>query len=127
MPVTGGADVAAALRRMPERAKAEVKEAVRTGAGAVLADMQRLTPRSDDPPHVRDALTVQYENDIPSARVGLPTQGLADAFSYFRVLDGGTQGQPALRIRERALDGNRDEIERAVREAMARVLPRSHR
>lgn len=147
MPVSGQGALLAALRAMPDRARAEIAKAVQQGAEGVLEEMKRLTPVDPETPkHARDGLTISYESDGQVARIGLPTNALAEEFFWWRFLDGGTKGytagdtrrtaknkttkkvrrnipaRPALRIRERALDANRDEIERLVRMALAAVL-----
>lgn len=150
MPVKGGKDVAAALRRMPARVREEVIDAVQRGAEAVLDDMRRFTPLDPaTPQHAREGLTIVEDKDGMAAHVGLPTAELASEYFWFRFLDGGTKGytagdtrrtgkskttkkiyrdippRPALHIRQRALDANRDSIEAAVRRAIEAGLKRA--
>jgi hypothetical protein len=136
MPVTGGRRTAQALRQVPQRVEARLREALEESAGLVLADMRAFTPYdADNPgPHARDGLTIRYEADRLAAHVGLPSRELAQDYFWFRFLDGGTRGgevtvrnrrgegfytmrvpaRPALRIRERALEGNLPEVRRLI-------------
>lgn len=145
MPVTGGREAAAALRALPRRVEARIAEALEQAAGIVLQDMRALTPRDAANPgaHAADGLTVVFAEQGLRAHVGLPTPELASDYFWFRFLDGGTRGgevtyrradapgklftmrvpaRPALRIRERALDGNLAEVDRLVRQAVAQAL-----
>lgn len=142
MPVTGGREVAAALRRVPAAVEARVREALEDAAVLVLQDMKAMTPRDAAAPggHVADLLTVIAEPEGLRLHLGLPSPQLASSGFWFRFLDGGTAGgevtyrlarspgklftmrvpaRPALRIRERALDGNLAEVDRLVRQAVA--------
>lgn len=144
MTVTGGAQVASALERVPALVRVRIAQAIEAGARLVLADMKVLTPRdSANPgPHAADGLTLILDEEDTRARVGLPTDDLASDYFWFRFLDGGTKGgevtanrrgangkrqrytikvpaRAALRIRERALDANRDELRRLVAQAVA--------
>jgi hypothetical protein len=140
MPVKGGRRTAKALQRVPARVKTRVQDAIEDAAGLVLADMRAFTPydTSNPGPHARDGLTIRYEGDRLTAHVGLPSRDLAQDYFWFRFLDSGTRGgeasyrsrqtgkritvrvpaRPALRIRERALEGNLPEIKRLVNEAV---------
>lgn len=143
MTVTGGKELIAALNRLPRIAEQAVADALLKGAGLVLQDMRTYTPRdaSNPGPHVADGLTIVTSPDGLEARVGLPTQALASDYFWFRFLDSGTKGgeisywrrsangsrtrqtmrvpsRPALRIRERALDGNIEEVRRLVVQAI---------
>jgi hypothetical protein len=145
MPVTGGREVAAALRALPRAVEARVAEALEDAAGIVLQDMKARTPRDAANPgkHAADGLTVIFSDSGLQARIGLPTAELASQYFWFRFLDLGTAGgevtyrradapgklftmrvpaRPALRIREVALDGNLPEVERLIRAAIAEGL-----
>lgn len=148
MPVTGGRAVAAALRRYPEIVRQEVEEALQRAAQLVLEEMRRLTPIDpSSTTHARDALTVAFQESGLTAKVGLTTAALTSDFFWFRFLDLGTKGgevryrvrgtrevrtmqtpaRPALHIRERAMDLNRDDVERLIRAALADALRRGRR
>lgn len=144
MPVTGGKEAAALLRAIPAAVELRVKFALEQAALIVLEDMRALTPRdpANPGPHARDGLTIRMAENGLRADIGLPTAGLASDYFWFRFLDGGTQGgevtfrrrggvqlftmtvpaRPALRIRERALEGNLGEVDRLVRAAVAEGL-----
>lgn len=143
MAVEGADKLKGLLRRFPERCADTVSKAVAKGAQEVLADMQMLTPYDPKNPgaHARDALTISFEKGGLVANVGLTTPELTSDYFWFRFLDGGTKGgevtywrrtkdgkrrqsimrvpfRAAQHIRERALDANRDELDRLVRAAL---------
>ena len=140
MPVTGADRVIAAFRRAPETVRQRIKDALPDAAAPILDDMRALTPvdAANPGPHARDGLTMIVDDDGMTVRIGLPTADLASDYFWFRFLDGGTAGgevtyrkagsttphtmqvpaRPALRIRERALDGNVDEVNRMLRAAI---------
>lgn len=144
--VTGAKEAVAKLNRIPLAVRERVEAALLMGGGIVLQDMRMLTPRDPANPgaHAQDGLTVLADEGGLRLRVGLPTQDLASDYFWFRFLDGGTKGgevtywrrgkdgrrrftmqvpsRPALRIRERALDGNIDEVRALVAEAIAEGL-----
>lgn len=141
--VVGSDKLIAALNRMPKQVEAHVKEAIEAAAAQILLDMQAFTPQDpNSTDHARDALAVAFEESGLAARIGLPTATKAQEYFWFRFLDGGTKGgqvsyrragsttrhtmtvpsRPALRIRERALDMNRDDIERLMKEAIMQAL-----
>ncbi|RCK40492.1 hypothetical protein [Thalassospira xiamenensis] len=143
MPVTGTKEVVAALQHgIPSRIRENVEEALHKAAQLVLFDMEALTPidASNPGPHARDGLTILAGDGGLSYDIGLPTRDLAEDHFWFRFLDGGTKGgevsyrrngrrftmrvpkRPALRILERAMDGNRDEIERLIVQAIREAL-----
>jgi hypothetical protein len=148
MSTVKGLDAAVAkINRIPEAVRAQVEEAIGKVTVIMLADMQALTPLDPENPgaHAREGLTVQFAEDGLSARVGLPTQELVSNFFWFRFLDLGTKGgevsywrrgadgkrtkhvmqvpaRAALRIRERVLDGNREEGLRMITEAIRQGL-----
>lgn len=150
MPVTGQKEVIAKLNRLPDIVRMKAAEALSEAAGIVLQDMKVLTPRdrANPGPHAADALTIVTSPDGLEAHVGLPTADLASDYFWFRFLDSGTKGgevrywkrgadgsrkrhtmvvpsRPALRIRERAYEGNMDEVERLVRQAIAEGIARA--
>jgi len=144
MAITGKQELIAALTtRIPNAVREKVVEALERAAGLVLEDMRSFTPLDAKNPgsHARDGLTVIFSENGTRAQIGLPTKRLENDYFWFRFLDGGTKGgevsywrngsagrkkyvmrvpaRPALRIRERALDGNMDEVRRLVAEAVA--------
>lgn len=146
MAVKGANRLKAILRRFPEKVKANLIPAVQQAAQGVLADMQMLTPFDPENPgrHARDGLTISYEKEGLVAHVGLTTPELTSEYFWFRFLDGGTKGgevtywrrtkdgkrrQSTMRvparmahhIRARALDGNLDDIDRVVRQAIMKA------
>ena len=143
MPVTGAQEAVAKLNKIPAIVREKVEEAIKKSAGIVLEDMRRLTPRDPANPgsHAREGLTYIIDEGGLEARIGLPTKELENDYFWFRFLDGGTKGgeirywrrdkagnrtrhtmnvpsRPALHIRERALDGNIEEVRRLVAEAI---------
>lgn len=147
MTVTGAKELVAKLNSIPVAVRERVEDAIFKSAGLVLEDMKRLTPYDGANPgsHARDGLTIAVMDGGLEARVGLPTKDLESDYFWFRFLDGGTKGgqvrywrqgadgtrkrhtmtvpaRPALRIRERALEGNIDEVRRLVAEAIAQGL-----
>lgn len=143
MTVTGGKRITAALNALPARARENVEEAISKAAFMILADMKAITPRDPNSrTHAADGLTVVIADGGLSARIGLPTPDLTSDYFWFRFLDGGTRGgtfeyrlpgstklhrmnspaRPALRIRERSLDGNRDDVERLIRAAITQAI-----
>lgn len=142
MPVTGGDRVAAKLRAIPDLVRQRVIEAIEESAGFVLQDAKLLTPRDAVNPgaHAADGLTTIFDKGGMRALVGLPTPELRNNYFWFRFLNGGTEGgqisyrkggkrftmnvpsRPALRVLERARDGNLAAIEASVREAVAEGL-----
>ncbi len=143
MPVTGAKEVVAALSvRIPARIREYLEDALQRASFIVLQDMQGMTPidGSNPGPHARDGLTVMLDDGGLKSHIGLPTNDLNEEYFWFRFLDGGTKGgevsytrngkrhtmtvpaRPAMRIRERALDANRDEIERLIVDAIRRAL-----
>lgn len=142
MGVKGGKEVAAKFARIPDAVRKRVEAALLKGAGLTLDEMKRLTPFDAANPgaHARDGLTIVVEKGGLRVHVGLPSRELASDYFWFRFLDGGTKGgevtywrrtkegrtrhtmnvpaRAALHIREKALDGNADEVERLVREAL---------
>lgn len=143
MPVTGAKEVVAALSiRLPARLREYVEDALKQASFLVLQDMKALTPidGSNPGPHAADGLTVVFDDQGLRSYVGLPNSDLSEKYFWFRFLDDGTKGgevryrrdgqirtmnvpaRPAMRIRERAIDGNREEIERLIVEAINRAL-----
>ncbi len=147
MTVTGARELVAKMNRMPQAVRERVEDAILQSAGIVLEDMKRLTPRDPVNPgaHAQDGLTIAIVEGGLEARIGLPTRDLESDYFWFRFLDGGTKGgevnywrrkgdgtrtrhtmtvpsRPALRIRERALEGNIDEVRRLVAEAIQQGL-----
>lgn len=140
MAVTGADRVIAAFRRAPELVRQRIQDALPRAAQPVFDDMRAFTPIDPASPgaHARDGLTMIVEDDGLKVSIGLPTVALASEYFWFRFLDGGTAGgevsyrkagsatlhtmrvpsRPAFRIRERALDGNIDEVERLLRQAI---------
>jgi len=142
MPVIGGREAVQKFRVIPVQVRQSVIDLMPEASGLVLQDMQNFTPRDAANPgsHAADGLTIEYEKDGLRARIGLPSYELESKYFWFRFLDGGTAGgevtyskngkrftmsvpaRPALRIRERAKDGNIAEVERMVRQAIAEGL-----
>lgn len=143
MPVKGAKELVAALSiRIPARVREHVEDALKQASFLVLQDMQAMTPvdGSSAGPHARDALTVMFDEGGLKTNIGLPTRDLSEDHFWFRFLDGGTKGgevsytkngkrftmkvpkRSALRILERALDGNRDEIERLIAAAIRKAV-----
>lgn len=139
MPVTGGRQTAAALNRIPQRARAEIELAIEQIADQILADMKQFAPR--DTGQLATALTRVLENDGLKARVGLPTELLANDYFYARFIELGTKGgevqfrragsskrhtmtvpaRPARPFMEPALNINRDDLINAIRAALTRA------
>lgn len=143
MPVTGTKELVAALSvRIPARIREYLEDALQRASFIVLQDMQAMTPTdgSNPGPHARDGLTVIFDEGGLKSNIGLPTNDLNEEYFWFRFLDGGTKGgevsytrngrrhtmtvpaRPAMRILERALDGNRDDIERLIADAVRKAL-----
>lgn len=146
MGVKGGKEVAAKFSRASAAVRKRVEAALLKGAGLTLEDMKRLTPVDAANPgaHAREGLTIVVEPGGLRVHVGLPTRELASDYFWFRFLDGGTKGgevtywrrskegrtrhtmqvpsRSALHIRAQAMDGNADEVERLVREAIQQGL-----
>lgn len=136
MAVKGGKEAAAKLAAIPAVVRDRIEDALREGAEAILTDMRLMTPRdsSNPGPHAADMLTMIVSDDGLKIDIGLPTNQLAQDAFWFRFLDSGTKGgqvtyrragsanlhtmtvpaRPALRIRDRALDGNLAEVRRLV-------------
>jgi hypothetical protein len=142
MAVRGGKQVSQALQRIPRAVETRVRDAIQDGAIEILQDMKARTPA--DTGQTRAALTVRYENEGLTAHIGLPTRDLASDHFVFRFIDSGTRGgefrakrrvngevqrytirvppRAALNIRQNALAGNIDEVDRLVRAAIREGL-----
>jgi len=147
MPVMGISEAVSTLNNAGAVIESAVKQAIEKGAGIVLDDMRNMTPidPASGGDHARNGLYIAYDDDGLIAHIGLPDAASASDYFWFRFLDGGTKGgevrywrrdkagnrtrhvmrvptRPALHIRERAIDGNIDEIRALVRAAIEDAL-----
>lgn len=142
MAVHGAGEVIRKLNGIADDARQSVADALSEGATLILQDMQNFTPRDAANPgaHAVDGLTIVQEADGLKVHIGLPTLEITSDYFWFRFLDGGTAGgevtyrkdgkrhtmnvpaRPALHILDRARDGNIDEVERLVREALTEAM-----
>lgn len=150
MTIIGAKELVAKLNRIPDEVRDRVAAALKKGAGQVLGDVVAYTPY--DPTHggshARDGMTMRVSEDGLTIRVGLVDKKAESDYFWFRFLDGGTKGgevnywrrkadgsrvrqtmkvpaRPALRILDRALDGNIAEVKRLVAEAVSEGIDKA--
>ena len=116
------------LRHIHELVENETGEVIEEIAEDVALDMRGLTPV--DTGTAVQQIDYKVGRDGLSAKIGIRTKARAKLAFYFRFLDGGTKGNPsrnipampALHIRERAFDANKEAGIRKVKAAIDRTL-----
>lgn len=116
------------LRRMPDLVEKNIKPKIEAAAQAIAQDLRDLTP--DNTGLLESKQDYKVSRDGLAARIGVRTQVRAKAVFYFKFLDGGTKGDPALNIppmpalhiRTRAFDANRDKAVAEIRDGINQTL-----
>ena len=129
--ITGLSKLRRTLRRMPELTNELIRPEIEKAAQNIHEDMVALTP-------ARTGLAIAKQDykispDGLTAKIGVRTKVRATKAFYLAFLDSGTKGgngvpaMPALHIRERAFDANKDDCLRDIKKAVAKALEKASR
>ncbi len=116
------------LKRMPEQVEKHIRPVMERVSADIALDMRGLTPVST----AEAVLAIDHKvgPDGMSAKIGIRTKTKAKKAFYFAFIDAGTKGDPsksipplpALHIRERAFDANKNNAMREFEAATDKAL-----
>lgn len=126
------------LRRLPDDLVQPIREALKEGAAAILADAKAGAPRSGEAKAAADALRLTLGRDGLSAKVGILGKRAAKQGFYLKFHETGTKGNkegfgkgialppiPARPFLGPAFDAHRSEINRKVQAGITRAVNRA--